>query len=173
MAKPIWPLLKPTNLFYRPDGMLRANTEKAEQLFERATDTGSELRGSVCRDWHGSTIGLITISIKHLRERKKRVPRRRQRFVCSRICPKAHLALGFYHYYCERDYQAALQRIRYCETEFTKLGGSLYGHWCDRASPRQMERVHCEYGESGVRLSPKDAWILQNLADNYYATEKF
>ena len=46
-------------------------------------------------DWHGSTIGLITISIRHLRERKKRVSRRRQRFVCSRICPKGILHLDF------------------------------------------------------------------------------
>jgi len=81
-------------LFYRPDGTFRANTEKAEQLFERATTLDPNFAGAFA-DWHGSTIGRITISIKHLRERKKRVPRQRQRFVCSQICPKGILHSDF------------------------------------------------------------------------------
>src|SRR5207249_10717654 len=34
--------------------------------------------------WPGSTIGITTISIRRLRERKKRGPRQWKRFVCSR-----------------------------------------------------------------------------------------
>src|SRR5207247_9687955 len=33
-------------LFYRPDGTLRANTEKAEQLFERATELDPNFAGA-------------------------------------------------------------------------------------------------------------------------------
>ena len=64
----------------------RSNTEKAEQLFEQAQLNSIRTSRERLPDWHGSTIGLITTSIQRLRERKKRVPQRRQRFVCSRTC---------------------------------------------------------------------------------------
>src|SRR4030095_14953714 len=64
------------------------------------------------------------------------------------------------------------QRIRHCKAELTKLSGSLYGHWCDSASSRQMKESTANL-ERAASLSPKDAWVLQNLADNYYANRNF
>src|SRR6476660_615286 len=45
------------------------------------------------------------------------------------------------------------RRIRHCKAELTKLSGSLYGHWCDRASSGQMEGVHRESVESRIAQS--------------------
>src|SRR5207249_2151311 len=86
--------------------------------------------------------------------------------------PEGHLALGFYHYYCERDYQAALHEFAIAKLSLPNSAevymaiGAIerrQGKW--KESTANMERA--------ASVSPKDAWILQNLADNYYATRNF
>ncbi|HEX3619649.1 MAG TPA: tetratricopeptide repeat protein, partial [Candidatus Udaeobacter sp.] len=86
--------------------------------------------------------------------------------------PEGHLALGFYHYYCERDYQTALHEFAIAKLSLPNSAevymaiGAIerrQGKW--KESTANMERA--------ASVSPKDAWILQNLADNYYATRNF
>src|SRR5206468_12160685 len=93
-AKPIWPLLKPTNCSIARMARF-APTRKKQSSFSSAQPNWIRTSRERLPDWHGSTIGLITISIKHLRERKKRVPRQRQLFVCSQICQKGILHSDF------------------------------------------------------------------------------
>jgi TolB-like protein len=71
-------------MFYRAEES-SSNTEKAEQLFEKATNSIQTLPVRLLH-WHGSTIGIITTSIQRLRARKKRVPQQTKRFVCNRTC---------------------------------------------------------------------------------------
>jgi serine/threonine-protein kinase len=86
--------------------------------------------------------------------------------------PEAHLAMGFYYYYCERDYQAALD-------EFAIAKLSLPNSPEVYMAIGAIERRQGKWKEStanlqkAASLSPKDAWVLQNLADNYYATRSF
>ena len=86
--------------------------------------------------------------------------------------PEAHLGMGFYHYYCERDYQAALDEFAIAKQSLPNSAdvymaiGAIerrQGKW--KESTANLERA--------ASLSPKDAWLLQNLADNYYATRNF
>ncbi len=120
----------------------------------------------------GCKTGFITTSIQLLRARKKRVPRRRQAIRLQPDLPEAHLALGFYYYYCERDYQAALD-------EFAIAKRSLPNSAEVYMAIGAIERRQGKWAEStanlekAASLSPKDAWVLQNLADNYYANRNF
>src|SRR6266568_84526 len=158
-------------LFYRPDGMLRANTEKAEQLFERATELDPNFAGAFAglarvHDWAYHDFDKTPARKEKARAAAETAIRLRPDL------PEGHLALGFYHYYCERDYQAALHEFAIAKLSlpnspevYMAIGAieRRQGKW--KESTANMERA--------ASVSPKDAWILQNLADNYYATKNF
>src|SRR5205814_4158966 len=97
-------------LFYRQDGMLRANTEKAEQLFERATELDPNFAGAFAglarvHDWAYHDFDPTPARKEKARDAAETAIR------LQPDLPEGHLALGFYHYYCERDYQAALHEF--------------------------------------------------------------
>src|SRR5205814_5015788 len=88
----------------------RSNTEKAEQLFEKATKLDPKFAGAFAglawvQDW-----------IYHDFDP---TPARKEKAQAAAVealrlqpnLPEAHLAMGFYYYYCERDYQAALNEF--------------------------------------------------------------
>ena len=158
-------------LFYRPDGTFRANTEKAEQLFERATTLDPNFAGAFA--------GLARVHDWAYHDFDKTLARKEKARAAAETAirlqpdlPEGHLALGFYHYYCERDYQAALHEFAIAKLSLPNSAevymaiGAIerrQGKW--KESTANMERA--------ASVSPKDAWILQNLADNYYATRNF
>ena len=156
--------------FYRPD-KFRSNTEKAEQLFEKATKLDPNFAGAFAalawiHDW----------SYKDFDPTPARKEKARAAAVeALRLQPtlaEAHLAMGFYYYYCERDYQGALNEFAIAKLSlpnspevYMAIGAieRRQGKW--KESTANLERA--------ASLSPKDAWVLQNLADNYYATRNF
>ena len=97
------------DLFTRPD-KLRTDTEEAEQQFERATRLDPKFAGAFAAlawidDWMYHTYDPTPA-------RKEKA--RAAAYTAIRLqpdLPEAHLALGFYYYYCERDYQNALKEF--------------------------------------------------------------
>src|SRR5207249_8092537 len=61
--------------------------ERRSSFLKRLQNSTKTLRVRL-PDWRELKIGFITTLIQLLRARKKRAPRQRQRFDCSRICPK-------------------------------------------------------------------------------------
>jgi TolB-like protein/Flp pilus assembly protein TadD len=157
-------------MFYRPD-KFRSNTEKAEQLFEKATKLDPNFAGAF------AALGWINDWIYHdfdptpARKEKARAAAE-QALRLQPNLPEAHLAMGFYYYYCERDYQTALN-------EFAIAKQSLPNSAEVYMAIGAIERRQGKWKEStanlekAASLSPKDAWVLQNLADNYYANRNF
>jgi TolB-like protein len=157
-------------LFYRPD-KFRSNTEKAEQLFEKATKLDpnfAEAFASLAwvEDWMYHDFDPTPARKKKARAAAEEAIRLQPNL------PEAHLALGFYHYYCERDYQTALDEFAIARLSLPNSAevymaiGAIerrQGKWVQ--STANLERA--------ASLSPKDAWVLQNLADNYYANRNF
>ena len=149
----------------------RSNTEKAEQLFEKATKLDPKFAGAFAglawvQDW-----------IYHDFDP---TPARKEKAQAAAVealrlqpnLPEAHLAMGFYYYYCERDYQAALNEFAIAKLSLPNSAevymaiGAIerrQGKW--EESTANLERA--------ASLSPKDAWVLENLADNYYANKNF
>src|SRR5436190_8677117 len=151
--------------------MLRANTEKAEQLFERATELDPKFAGAFAglarvHDWAYHDFDKTP-------ERKEKARAAAETAIrLQPDLPEAHLALGVYHYYCERDYQGALHEFAIAKLSLPNSAevymaiGAIerrQGKW--KESTANLERA--------ASVSPKDAWLLQNLADNYYATRNF
>jgi tetratricopeptide (TPR) repeat protein len=157
-------------IFYRPD-KFRSNTEKAEQLFEKATKLDPNFAAAFA--------ALARVHNWSYRDFDPTPARKERARVAADTAirlqpdlPEAHLALGFYHYYCERDYQAAL-------AEFAIAKRSLPNSAEVFMAIGAIERRQGKWAESTVNLekaaslSPMDAWILENLADNYWANKDF
>jgi TolB-like protein/Tfp pilus assembly protein PilF len=158
------------DLLTRPD-RLRTDTEKAEQLFERATRLDPNFAGAFAalawvEDWMYHTFDPTP-------------PRKAKAHTAAEEAlrlepnlPEAHLALGFYHYYCERNYQRALE-------EFAIARKSLPNSADVYLAIGAIQRRQGKWAEStaniekAASLSPKDAFLLINLADNYRATDDF
>jgi serine/threonine-protein kinase len=86
--------------------------------------------------------------------------------------PEGHLALGFWYYYGDNNYDAALREFQIAQRGLPNeaevyLGiGAIQrrqGKWAE--STANLERA--------VDLNPRDTWALQNLAFNYQMLRNF
>jgi TolB-like protein/Tfp pilus assembly protein PilF len=157
-------------MFYRAD-KFRSNTEKAEQLFEKATRLDPNFADAFAalawvHDWNYHDFDPTPARKEKARAAAVEALRLQPNL------PEAHLAMGFYYYYCERDYQGALNEFAIAKLSlpnspevYMAIGAieRRQGKW--KESTANLEKA--------ASLSPKDSWILQNLADNYYATRNF
>src|SRR6266496_1321738 len=157
-------------IFYRAD-KFRSNTERAEQLFEKATKLDSNFAGAFAalarvHDWSYRDFDPTPARKEKARAAAVEALRLQPNL------PEAHLAMGFYYYYCERDYQGALNEFAIAKLSlpnspevYLAIGAieRRQGKW--KESTANLEKA--------VSISPKDSWVLQNLADNYYATRSF
>ena len=161
--------LQAHDLFTRMD--IRSNTEKAEQLFEKATKLDPNFAAAFAglawvEDWMYHDFDPTPARKEKARAAAETAIR------LQPDLPEAHLALGFYHYYCERDYQAALG-------EFAIAKRSLPNSAEVYMAIGAIERRQGKWAESTVNLekaaslSPMDAWVLENLAHNYRANKNF
>ncbi len=157
-------------MFYRAD-KFRSNTEKAEQLFEKATKLDPNFAGAFAALAWVHEWSYHDFDPTPARKEKARVAAVEAIRLQPNL-PEAHLAMGFYYYYCERDYQAALNEFAIAKLSlpnspevYMAIGAieRRQGKW--KESTANLERA--------ASLSPKDSWVLQNLADNYYATRNF
>jgi TolB-like protein/Flp pilus assembly protein TadD len=162
--------LQAHDLFTRMD-KFRSNTEKAEQLFEKATKLDPNFAAAFAglawvEDWMYHDFDPTPARKEKARTAAATAIR------LQPDLPEAHLALGFYHYYCERDYQAALD-------EFAIAKRSLPNSAEVYMAIGAIERRQGKWAESTVNLekaaslSPMDAWVLENLAHNYRANKNF
>ena len=157
-------------IFYRTD-KFRTNTEKAEQLFEKATQLDPNFAGAFAALARAHEWSYRDFDPTPARKEKARAAAMEALRLQPNL-PEAHLAMGFYYYYCERDYQGAL-------SEFAIAKLSLPNSPEVYMSIGAIERRQGKWKEStsnlekAASLSPKDSWVLQNLADNYYATRNF
>ena len=158
------------DLFTRPD-KLRGDTEKAEQLFEQATKLDPGFAGAfaglaMVHDWmyHG-----------HDPTPARKEKARTAAEAAVRLqpdLPEAHLALGFYYYYCERNYQEALNEFAIAKRNLPNSADVYLA--IGAIERRQGKWVQSTANlEKAASLSPKDAWILVNLGDNYRANRDF
>lgn len=158
------------DLLTRPD-RLRADTERAEELFERATRLDSNFARAF------AALGWVEDWMYHSFDptparKAKALAAAEEAIRLEPDLPEAHLALGFYHYYCERDYQRALDEFAIARKSLPNSAdvylaiGAIQrrqGKWAE--STANMEKA--------ASLSPRDAFLLMNLADNYRAVDDY
>jgi tetratricopeptide (TPR) repeat protein len=158
------------DLLTRPD-RLRTDTEKTEQLFESATRLDPNFARAFAalawvEDWMYHSFDPTPM------RRAKAQAAAEEALRLEPDLPEAHLAQGFYHYYCERNYQTALDEFAIARKSLPNSAdvylaiGAIQrrqGKWAE--STANMEKA--------ASLSPRDAFLLINLADNYRAADDF
>ena len=158
------------DLSTRPD-KLRTDTEESEQQFERATRLDPEFAAAFAalawiEDWIYHTFDPTPARKEKARGAAQEAIR------LQPDLPEAHLALGFYYYYCERDYQNALKEFAIAKLSLPN-SAEVY------MAIASIERRQGKWAQStanfekAASLSPKDSFILVNLADNYRANKDF
>jgi TolB-like protein/Flp pilus assembly protein TadD len=157
-------------IFYRPD-KFRSNTEQAEQLFEKATELDPNFAGAFAALARVHEWSYRDFDPTPARKEKARAAAMEALRLQPNL-PEARLAMGFYYYYCERDYQGALNEFAIAKLSlpnspevYMAIGAieRRQGKW--KESTANLEKA--------ASLSPKDSWVLQNLGDNYYANKNF
>jgi TolB-like protein/Tfp pilus assembly protein PilF len=157
-------------IFYRPD-KFRSNTDQAEQLFEKATKLDPNFAGAFAALARVHEWSYRDFDPTPARKEKARAAAMEGLRLQPNL-PEAHLAMGFYYYYCERDYQGALNEFAIAKLSlpnspevYMAIGAieRRQGKW--KESTANLEKA--------ASLSPKDSWVLQNLGDNYYANKNF
>jgi TolB-like protein/Tfp pilus assembly protein PilF len=158
------------DLCTRPD-KFRSDIEKAEQLFEKATTLDPSFAEAFAglawvEDWMYHTFDPT------LARKEKARAAAMEALRLQPDLPEAHLAMGFYYYYCERDYQNALKEFAIAKLS---LPNSAEVHMAIGAIERRQGKWAQSTAnlERAAALSPKDAWVLKNLADNYSANKDF
>jgi TolB-like protein/Flp pilus assembly protein TadD len=160
-------------LFYRPD-KFRDTTLKAEQVLEEATKLDPKFAAAF------AGLGMVENWIYHSFDR---TPARRDKAKAAidtalRLnpnLPEAHLSLGFFYYYCDRDdghYERALDEFGIAQRSFPN-NSEVYlaigaierrqGKWAQST----------EHMEKAAALDPRNAWVWQNLALNYQAVRQY
>ena len=157
-------------IFYRAD-KFRSNTEKAEQLLEKATKLDPTFAAAFAalawvHDWNYHDFDPTPA------RKAKAQGAAVEALRLQPSLPEAHLAMGFYYYYCERDYQAALNEFAIAKMS---LPNSAEVYMAIGAIERRQGKWKESTAnlEKAASLSPNDSWVLQNLADNYHATRNF
>jgi len=157
-------------LFYRPD-KFRGNSLQAEQLLEQATKLDPKFADAF------AMLGGVENWIYHSFDP---VPARAEKARAAinealRLEPDlawAHFSQGFYYYYIDRNYERALDEFAIAQrglpnsSDIYMARGAIerrQGKWAQ--STASLEKA--------VSLDPKNAWILENLADNYGATKNY
>jgi TolB-like protein/Tfp pilus assembly protein PilF/predicted negative regulator of RcsB-dependent stress response len=158
------------DLSTRPD-KFRGDIENAEQLFERATKLDPNFAEAFAGlAWIDNWM-YHTFDPTAARKEKARAAAEEALRLQPNL-PEAHLALGFYYYYCERDYQNALREFAIAKLS---LPNSAEVYMAIGSIERRQGKWAQSTGnfEKAVSLSPRDSFILVNLADNYRANKRF
>src|SRR3984893_12863670 len=158
------------DLSTRPD-KFRGDIENAEQLFERATKLDPNFAEAFAGlAWIDNWM-YHTFDPTAARKEKARAAAEEALRLQPNL-PEAHLAIGFYYYYCELDYQNALREFAIAKL---RLPNSAEVYMAIGSIERRQGKWGPSTGnfEKAVSLSPRDSFILVNLADNYRANKNF
>jgi TolB-like protein len=154
----------------RPD-VFRDTSAKAEQLFEQAT--------RLDRNFAAAFAGLSMVESWAYHSFDPTGPRREKARIAADEAlrlqpnlPEGHLALGFCHYYGDRDYGRALAEFEIAKRDLPNEASAYMaigaiqrrqGKWAD--STANLEKA--------AALDPKDTTALMNLAFSYLATRNY
>ena len=157
----------------RPD-KYRADSLKAEELLEKATTLDPKFALAFAQ------LGGVENWIYHQWDP---TPARRDKakaaidraLALQPDSPEAHLALGFFYYYCDTDdqhYQRALDQLAIAQRDlpndsevYLAIGAieRRQGKWAESS----------QHLEKAAALDPNNGWVLQNLSYNYMATKDY
>jgi TolB-like protein/Tfp pilus assembly protein PilF len=144
---------------------------QSEQLYQRAIELDPNFALAIAR--YSQLESWIIHDLERTPERREKARTLAERAVqLQPDLPDAHLALGFWYYYGDNNYEAALREFEIArrglpnESEVYLAIGAIQrrqGKWAE--STANLEKA--------VNLNPKDTWPLQQLTFNYWMLRDF
>jgi TolB-like protein len=145
--------------------------KQSEQLYARAIQLDPKFALALAR--YSQLESWIFHTYDPTRERREKARAlAEQALQLQPDLPEAHLAMGFSQYYGDNDFDAALKEF---EVAQHGLPNEAEGYLALGAIQRRLG----QWSEStaslkkAASLSPKDSWVLQNLALNYQMLRDF
>jgi TolB-like protein/Flp pilus assembly protein TadD len=95
-----------------------------------------------------------------------------QALALAPAAPEAHLAMGYYHYWCNKDYGPALEEFAVARKKLPRSSELL-------VAIAYVERRQGEWDaavghlEEAIRLSPTDSTVTQDLAETLMALRRY
>jgi TolB-like protein/Tfp pilus assembly protein PilF len=147
--------------------------KQSEQLYERAINLDPKFALALARYSQLESWILHSYSFERTAARREKARALADRALqLQPDLPEAHLALGFSYYYCDNNYDAALEEFEIAqrglpnESDAYLAIGAIQrrqGKWAE--STANLEKA--------ATLSPNDSWVLQNLVFNYSMRRDF
>jgi TolB-like protein/Flp pilus assembly protein TadD len=86
--------------------------------------------------------------------------------------PESHLAMGYVHYYVDRDYDAALDELAIARSGLPNDPGIFRAMAAIQRRQGKWEESSASYAKA-VSLDPKDPILLENMGMNYLAVRDY
>lgn len=86
--------------------------------------------------------------------------------------PESHLAMGYVHYYVDRDYDAALNQLAIARSGLPNDPGIFRAMAAIQRRQGKWEESSASYAKA-VSLDPKDPILLENMGMNYLAVRDY
>ena len=162
--------LEAHEIFGRPD---RHHDDVAlvETLYEKAIQLDPAFALAHARLAHVESWSYYAIEPVASRAQKARAAARE----AVRLQPdlsETHLALGYVHYYVDRDYEAALKEFAIAHRGLPNDPGVFRAMAAIQRRQGKWDESSANY-EKAVSLDPKDAILLENMGMNYFAIRDY
>jgi TolB-like protein len=145
--------------------------KQAEQLYARAIELDPKFALATAR--YSQLESWIVHTFERTTERREKARALAQRALqLQPDLPEGHLAMGFSLYYGDNDFEGALKEFEIAQRD---LPNEAEGYLALGSIQRRMGKWPESNAslEKAASLSPKDSWVLQNLALSYQTLRDF
>ncbi len=162
--------LQAHEIFNRPDRH-HADLARVESLYEQAIQLDpsfalAHARLAQVESWSYYAIEPVATRAQRARTAANEAAR------LQPDLPETHLALGYVHYYLDRDYDRALSEFAIARQGLPNDGGVFRAMAAIQRRQGKWTESNASY-EKAVSLDPKDPILLENMAMNYTAERDY
>ena len=157
-------------IFNRPDRH-HDDVAKAEELYEKAIQLDPTFALAQARVSHLQSWTFYAIEPLPVRAEKARAAAN-QAVRLQPDLPESHLAMGYVHYYIDRDYDRALNELALARRGLPNDAGVFRAMAAIQRRQGKWDESSASYRKA-VSLDPKDPILLENMGMNYLAVRDY
>jgi TolB-like protein/Flp pilus assembly protein TadD len=157
-------------IFSRPDRH-HDDLARVEELYERAIRLDPNFALAQARLSHLESWMFYAIEPLPARAQKARAAAA-EALRLQPDLPESHLAMGFVHYYVDRDYNAALNELATARGGLPNDPGIFRAMAAIQRRQGKWQESSASYAKA-VSLDPKDPILLENMGMNYLAVRDY
>ena len=162
--------LQAHEIFNRPDRH-HDDVARVETLYEKAIELDPSFALAQARLAHVESWSYYAIEPVTARAQRARTAAAKAHQLQPDL-PETHLALGYVHYYVERDYDRALNEFGMAGRGLPNDGGVFRAMAAIQRRQGKWAESNASY-EKAVSLDPKDPILLENMAMNYLSERDY